>query len=257
MVSIGWDRVHFSIDGPDAKTHDFLRQSNGSFNKVVENIVYLNRLKEKLNKTKPMLNMNMVLSVYNYNKLPAMVKLAKRLEMKYIFVEPLIVYSEHGEKLKLREEHLKKFRKYLHEAIKLANLYKIDSNFTSIDSNLDSELIMKSSRMNEVVETDSEKSGGKYENSILFSVPCYDPWFHMSIKADGKVTACDVSTDVSENVKEKSLEKIWYGSYFTNLRNNLLGKNIPQYCRQCNPSHTTQRRWLRKMIDELKKQPRR
>jgi len=228
--------------------HDFLRQTPGTFKKVTRNISYLNKLKRKSRKDKPMLNMNIVLSIYNYNKLPHMVKLAKILKMEYIFVEPLIVYSEYGERMKLREEHLKKLKRYLKKAIWLAKWYKIDSNFTTLDSNLDSELIEKSSRMNEVVKKDS----GEFNSNSIFSVPCYDPWFHMSIKANGKVTACDVSTDESENIKNKSLNEIWHGSYFKSLRKDFLEGKIPEYCRQCNPSHTTQRRWLRRMMDELK-----
>lgn len=250
LVNVGWDRIHFSIDGPDAKTHDYLRQTKGCFKKTVNNIAYLNKLKRKFRKDKPMLNMNIVLSEYNYDKIPRMVKLAKKLAVEYIFVEPLIVYSDIGEKMKLKKEHLAKFRKYLKKAIWLAKWHKINSNFTAIDSNLDSELIQKSSKMNEVVKKDSES---RDDNSMIFSVPCYDPWFHMSIKANGKVNACDVSTDDSENIKDKSLRDIWYGPYFEKLRNSFLKKSIPDYCRQCNPSHTTQRRWLRRMIEEVNK----
>ena len=248
LVGISWDRIHFSIDGPDAKTHDYLRQTPGCFRKVTNNILYLTRLKKKNKKDKPMLNMNIVLSIYNYNKLPQMVKLAKNLGIEYIFVEPLIVYSDYGKKLKLKEEHLKDFKKYLQRAKALARRYNIDSNFTAIDNNLDSELIKKSSKMNEIVEKDTE---GFEENSVL-SVPCYDPWFHMSIKANGKVTACDVSTDNSENVKDKTLNEVWFGDYFEKIRKGFIEKNIPEFCKQCNPSHTTQRRWLRRMMEELK-----
>jgi MoaA/NifB/PqqE/SkfB family radical SAM enzyme len=249
IVEIGWDRIHFSVDGPNAKTHDFLRQTKGCFKKVTDNMLYLKKLKKKLKKQKPMINMNTVLSIYNYNKLPNMVKLASKLGVEYMFVEPLIVYSDYGEKMKLKKEHLTKFKPYLRKAIRLAKFYRIDSNFLSIDSNLDSELIKKSSKMNDVVKKDSDKFLDG--NKPIFSVPCYDPWFHMSIKANGKVTACDVSTDNSMNVKDKSLKDIWYGPYFEKIRNNFVNKKIPEFCKQCNPSHTTQRRWLRRMMDEM------
>ncbi len=250
FVEIGWDRIHFSIDGPDAKTHDYLRGVNGAFKKTVDTIRFLKRTKEKLGKNKPMINMNTVLSIKNYDKLPDMVKLAHKLDIKYMFVEPLIVYSEYGKQLKLKEEHRKKFLKYLKRAKNLAKNYKIDSNFSSFDQNLDDELIEKSSSMHTIVKKDIQKCG-KYESNSFLSLPCYDPFFHVSIKADGRVTSCDVATGLAENIKNKSLKDVWYGSYFKSLRKALTKKKIPQFCAQCNPSHITQRRRLRKDMIKL------
>ena len=88
----------------------------------------------------------------------------------------------------------------------------------------------------------------KNKNEPFLELPCYDPWFHMTIKADGRVISCDVSTDNIENIKNKNLKEIWYGKYFSTLRKNMTQKRIPDYCKQCNPSHTTQRRWLRELI---------
>jgi MoaA/NifB/PqqE/SkfB family radical SAM enzyme len=246
LVRIGWDRIHFSLDGTNAKTHDYLRQAKGCFDKTVKTIRILNRLKQKFRTKKLMLNINFVLSKKNYTQLPELVKLARKLDVEYIFVEPLIIYSEHGKKLKLDEEDLKLFGRYLKNAIILSKKYKIDSNFTSIQSNLDSDLIKYSSSMNMVVKNDMKSYENK--NQPFLELPCYDPWFHMTIKADGRAISCDVSSDNTENIKNKNLKEIWYGTYFSNLRKNMLQKKIPTYCKQCNPSHTTQRRWLRELM---------
>lgn len=246
IVEMGWDRIHFSIDGPDAKTHDYLRQVPGTFEKATGNIRKLADLKKTFGKASPVISINTVLSKANYNKLDLMVELAQRLDVEYLFMEPLIVYSEEGRKLKVEKDQMKEMQESLKRAIMLSSKYGIESNFSSIDKNLSDELVEKSSAMHEVVKKDS----GEFEKGTLLATPCYDPWFHMTIKINGRATSCDLATDNEEYVTKKSLREIWFGPYFERHRKLLMEGNLPQYCAQCNPSHTTQRRRLRAMIQE-------
>lgn len=247
IVEMGWDRIHFSVDGPDAATHDYLRQIPGAFDKTIGAIRALGRLRRKRRSETPMLNMNTVLSRPNFRRLPDFVRLARSLDMAYMFVEPLIIYSPVGESIKLTEQDRREFAPHLEEAIRLARKWGIDSNFAAIQGNLQEELIEKSSAMHEVVEEDMRG----HEPDSFLSIPCYDPWFHMTVKADGRVISCDVATDEGDSIRERSLRDIWYGPYFERHRTGLRSKEIPSYCAQCNPSHTTQRRWLREVIKEM------
>lgn len=248
VVKMGWDRIHFSIDGPNAEVHDFLRNVPGTFDKVMKAIDKFNKLKKKYRTDRPMLNMNMVLSRKNYQLLPEMVKLAKKKRIEFIFVDPLIVYSEIGAKLKMRREDIVKFPKFLEEAKALAEKFKINNNFSGLENNLQAELIEKSSRMNEVVKEDVERAekinASKFLQTFL-TVPCYKPWFHMTIKCDGRTTSCDVPVGGGDSIKNKSLKEVWYGPYFQQLRKKLESHKIPDFCAQCNPSHATQRRKMR------------
>lgn len=252
LVGMDWDRIHFSIDGPDARTHDRLRGMSGAFEKTVRNIKLLSEYREDSGSRKPMLNMNTVLSVENYKRLPEIVELARGLGIEYMFVEPLIIYSEWGERLKLKETHIREFPLSLSKATELARRYGIQSNFSAFDSyaddsNVDEELIRGSSGMDAVVKNDAEQFSGK--GALGWS--CYDPWFHMSIKANGYVSHCDVATDSGDNIREKSLRDVWLGQYFQGLRDTFMHRQTRPYCAQCNPSHTTQRRWLRKHMRAL------
>jgi MoaA/NifB/PqqE/SkfB family radical SAM enzyme len=243
LADIGWDRIHFSIDGPDAKTHDYLRGVPGTFERAISTIRKLKEYRDSLGKKGPMLNMNTVLSEKNYDRLEEQVELAHSLGIEYMFVEPLIVYSDWGQELKLKEEHMDAFHEHLKKAVALTKKYGIDSNFSRFDRNLDETLVRKSSSMDEVVKADSERF-----SHPLLSVPCYDPWFHMTIKCDGRVISCDVATDEGDDISKKALSEIWLGPYFERHRSLLMSKSIPEYCRQCNPSHTTQRRRLREAL---------
>jgi MoaA/NifB/PqqE/SkfB family radical SAM enzyme len=247
-VKIGWDRIHFSIDGPNAEIHDYLRNVPGTFAKVTRVINKFNRLKKEYHTDKPMLNMNTVLSKKNYRLMPEMVMLAKKLKIEFMFVDPLIVYSEFGRKLKMGEDDTKEFPKFLNEARKLAENFGIDNNFSGLQSNLNEELIEKSSKMNKVVEEDIKRMEKLKVSKFLkdfLTVPCYKPWFHMTIKCDGRVTSCDVPVAGGDSMRNKSLKEVWDGSYFNSLREGLISKKVPDFCAQCNPSHTTQRRKMR------------
>ena len=251
LVEMGWDRIHFSIDGPNARIHDHLRGLKGAFDKTCSSIRFLNRCKGELGVEKPMLNMNSVLSIPNYRHLEEFVELGRELQVGYLFIEPLIVYSDTGGRLKLREKHLPELRQFVRKAQQLAQDYGIQSNFAAFDtyaddSNLQDDLVEYSSRMDVIVRRDAEEHKGKGGMGWA----CYDPWFHMSVKADGYVAHCDVANDSGDNIREKSLEQVWYGPYFEEHRNLFLRGGTKPYCAQCNASHTTQRRWLRKHMQE-------
>jgi MoaA/NifB/PqqE/SkfB family radical SAM enzyme len=254
VIKFGWDRIHFSVDGPNPKVHDYLRGVPGTFRKVLGVIDKFKGLKKKYHTDKPMLNINTVLSRKNYMLLPQMVMLAKKHGIGFMFVDPLIVYSQAGKKLKMSKEEMEKFPKFLNRAKELAEKFGIDNNFSGLESNLNEELIEKSSRMNEVVGEDVERMKKLRVKKFLrdfLTVPCYKPWFHMTIKCDGRTTSCDVPVTGGDNIKNKSLEEVWNGHYFNWLREGLASGKIPDFCAQCNPSHTSQRRRMRLEIIKM------
>jgi MoaA/NifB/PqqE/SkfB family radical SAM enzyme len=251
IVKIGWDRIHFSIDGPSANVHDYLRNSPGTFEKVIKTIKTFNKFKKNYKKDKPDININMVLSVKNYKLLPKMVMLAKSLKINYFFVDPLIVYSDFGEKLKLKNENIKEFTKYLIKASNLSIKFGINNNFAGLDKNLQSELITKTSSMHEVVRKDVERTKVMKAKDFVkkfLSASCYKPFFHMTIKCDGRTTSCDVPVSGGDSIKNKSLLQVWNGEYFESLRNKLMNGKVSDFCAQCNPSHITQKRTYQREI---------
>jgi hypothetical protein len=108
--------------------------------------------------------------------------------------------------------------------------------------------------MDKVVEKDVERMEAlkvsKFIKNFL-TVPCYKPWFHMTIKCDGRTTSCDVPIKGGDNIKGKSLKEVWNGGYFKWLRSCLLSKKIPDFCAQCNASHVSQRRMMRLEIIKM------
>lgn len=78
---VGLSRWAFSLDGPTPEIHDHFRGTQGSFDLTIEKVRYLNELNMPL-------QLNTVISRYNYDYLEQMAELMKELKvvMWYIFL---------------------------------------------------------------------------------------------------------------------------------------------------------------------------
>jgi AdoMet-dependent heme synthase len=110
---VGLSRWAFSLDGPTPEIHDHFRGTPGSFNLTIEKVKYLNELNMPL-------QLNTVISKYNYDYLEEMAELMKELNvvMWYIF---LLVPTGRGQydACLTPAEHEKVFR-WLYELSKSA-----------------------------------------------------------------------------------------------------------------------------------------
>jgi AdoMet-dependent heme synthase len=110
---VGLSRWAFSLDGPTPEIHDHFRGTPGSFDLTIEKVKYLNELNMPL-------QLNTVISRYNYEHLEQMAELMKELKvvMWYIF---LLVPTGRGQldACLTPAEHEKVFR-WLYELSKTA-----------------------------------------------------------------------------------------------------------------------------------------
>ena len=251
LVDIRWDRIHFSVDAPDAETHDSLRGVKGSFDKTMQSIKLLNKWKEKFGSNLPMLNMNIMICNKNYYKLPDMVELANRLKVGYMFVEPLMVFSESGKKLKIKGEDVKnRMPNYIKDAKALADKYEIDNNFSTQDKNLDEDLVIEENKKKVLIKDVKGLAGKDNIEGTVLSAPCFKPWTRIAIKYDGLTGHCGLIQD-GENLKEKNLKDIWYGKWLDNIRNKMMSGQLLEHCSQCVPSDITQRRRFRRELSRV------
>lgn len=247
LVEIGWDRIHFSLHSPTSKTHDYLVEFKGAWNKAIASIKLLNKWKEKFGSSRPLLNINICINKLNYEKLPEMMKLSNELKVDYIFTEPLMVYSDAGKRLKLDVEDLNKLPALIEKAKRLAQKFEIDNNFATQDKNLDEKIVQKTSDMESILIEDVENM----DNSLI-SAPCFKPWDRIVIRYQGLTGYCGY-IEKGEDVKKKSLKDIWFGNFFKNARSRMLEKKLFSHCHKCVPSDLTQRRRFRKeLIETLK-----
>lgn len=247
IIRIKWDRIHFSLDAPDAEAHDFLRGVKGCFKKTVKSIKLVNKFKEKNNQEEPMMSINIIINNKNYRKLPQFVEFCYELKADYIFVEPLMIFSKLGKSLKLNQSESKELQDHIKEAKKLAKKYNIDNNFSTKDENLKQELVDNTGKMKDLLLEDTKEI-----ESPFLSAPCDRPWNNLAIKYDGLIGHCGLLLK-GENVKYKSLKEVWYGPFLGKIRAKMLRKELLEHCSKCVPSDITQRRRLREELKEALK----
>lgn len=239
LIKLGWDKITFSIDGPDASTNDYLRGEQGLFNRVIKTLKIINGLKSRFKKKLPLITFNTVLSNKNYEKASAMIKLAQKVGCIEVNFEPLTVHSEIGKQLKLNDKQQKEFQEIIKRTYKLAKRLKVKTNIKSFK---EKELIEKSNSMQEILKKETDKHD-------FFSIPCYEPWYHLTIKVDGTAGPCCVYNDKRMNIKKQTLKEIWHGWRFNRLRKKIAKKKFPKYCSICNAGQVLTNRKLR---EELK-----
>lgn len=245
MIELGWDKLTFSLDGPDAKTNDFLRPPAGSFEKVINVLGLFNEYKKILNKDTPEITFNVVVSKYNIDKLSEIIYLASRYAVRGVTFEPIKILSSECKGLLVNFE--KEYDRIMKELEKTQLTASKNNIFTNIDGLMHTpELIKYSGKL--LNGMPAKTFDGK--ESKLLNVPCIEPWFHIYLEADGNVRPCCVNPGFGENIHNKSLRDIWFGEEFSSFRNAIISRNYPLSCNQCNANLICFSREIQELLKE-------
>ena len=234
-----------------------LREKRGSAALTLENIRLVNRVKEELGSETPRLNIHMVLCNKTYKGIPELVELAHKLNVKNVFIEPFVVQSfdtDDGLKLKLTPKQAREVPRYVARGLELCNKYHIQNNFESF---LTTELVESANTMDEQIVKESADAPDPEGRALrpYFNQLCYEPWWNMIIRANGRVGPCCMFDYTAEYVQSKSLKEIWYGRYFRQLRKNIQDGRLLDYCSRCNPSQVIDNRRIREEMQKLERRP--
>jgi MoaA/NifB/PqqE/SkfB family radical SAM enzyme len=236
IVEMEWDMIMFSVDAPDAKTHDYIRGKKKVLEKVKENLLELKRIKKRLKTEKPKIVFNTVLTNLIYNKIDKFIKFAGRVGCSDITFIPLIIYDEKIRKIELNLQQKNWLKEKINELIKLSKKFEIHTNLSQLE-------FFETDRMNEVILNEIKNSP-----KDLIHAPCYEPFLHFLVKANGEATFCCMIENSPENIKEKSLKEIWFGDYFSKQRRNFINKNIRNECKFCVFSQFIRNKKIREML---------
>lgn len=237
IVGIGWDRITFSLDGPDATTNDYIR-GKGTFENVMRSANLFNQVKKEMKKKLPILKFNVVANRKNYDKTDKIIELAKRVNCSIVHFDSLTVHSKIGKKLKLTKKQEEEFEKHAKAAKKLAEELKI---WTDVNL-LTSEFLEKSNEMEDILERESKSKD-------FSSLICYEPWWHLVIKTNGTAQPCCLYDEKEENLRNKTLKEVWFGEFFEKIREEIKRKKFSRYCSICNAGQVFENRRIR---EELK-----
>jgi MoaA/NifB/PqqE/SkfB family radical SAM enzyme len=92
MIESGLDRIVISLDGTDQESYGRYRQ-NGDFNKVLNGIVTLVRLKKEMNSHLPMIILQFIVMRHNEHQIDDVKALGKRLHVNRTVIKSLQVYD--------------------------------------------------------------------------------------------------------------------------------------------------------------------
>lgn len=257
LVRSGWDEVTISLDTANLNLQDALREKKGSGALTLKSIRLINKVKKELGSDTLRLNIHMVLCNKTHRGIPELVELAHKLNVKNVFIEPYVVQSfdtDDGLKLKLTAKQAKEVPRYVARGLELCSKYRIQNNFESF---LTTELVESANTMDEQIVRESADAPG-HEQRVLkpyFSQLCYEPWWNMIIRANGRVGPCCMFDYTAEYVHSKSLKEIWQGRYFRQLRKNIQDGRLLDYCARCNPSQVIDNRRIREEMQRLSRRP--
>jgi len=253
LVEIGWDQILFSLEGPNAEIHDYLTGVKGSFEKSVNAMGLFKKWKQNLGKKKPVYSFHTVLTNKNYDKVSEMVKWGAELGCEGVMFDPIIAWSDEGEKLKLNSKQEEEFKEYAKEALKVSRKVKMPTNLLNL---LEVELIDRKEVEGIIVKDVKNIVKNKNDDPFL-SAPCFAPWLNLEIRISGHVVPCRIcnSHQYVNKIHNKSLKDIWYGDYFNRVREQMLNGKLPFYCTDCSSGVVVNIRDVRKELLNISRNP--
>jgi MoaA/NifB/PqqE/SkfB family radical SAM enzyme len=235
LVKMGWDQVQFSIDGPNKEINDFLRPLN-SFERITKAVRTLRKVREKLHSNKPYIGFNTIMNRMNFDKMDRMIELASEVGAELVFFEPIYPgYSDID--LSIPKERKKELINSVKRCEKLAKSLGIDTNAKDF---LEVQLADKSDLRRRILKEVEDVNG-------FIGAPCFRPWYLMGIKASG-FSGCCSTFERGEFIQGKHLSEVWFGKVFNKIREEMLNKQIPDYCSKCSIVVFNENRMLRKMM---------
>ncbi len=251
LIEIGWDQILFSLEGPTAEIHDYLTGFKGSFEKSANTMRLFKKWKQNLGKKKPVYSFHTVLTNKNYDKVSDMVKWGAELGCGGVMFDPIIAWSDEGEKLKLNSQQEEEFKVYAKEALKISKKLNVPTNLFNL---LEVELIDRK-EVEDIIIRDASNIV-KNDDSFL-SAPCFAPWLNLEIRISGHVVPCRIcnSHQNVNKIHNKNLKDIWCGDYFNKVRGQMLKGELPSYCADCSSGVVVNIREVRKELLNVSRNP--
>ena len=247
-VLSGWDQISISIDAPDADAYDTIIGTKGAFSLLTTNIETMKDARRRRGRLRPRLHINTVLFRDTYDKLPEMITLARDLGIPSISFEPFI-RSPKVAHLDLGSAELDGLPGYVRKAESLARSARIRTNVGSL---LEPGLVVGRD-MEVLISGDAESPGPSSTsgpNTQIDALPCFQPWYKIVVRPDGAAYPCCNFYDASdENVRNRTLNEIWTGSYFSRLREEIATGEMPRECEKCNEWLLRENRSLRRLLE--------
>ena len=235
LCEIGWDEIHFSLDGATAETHDLLRGRMGTFRKLIQTICGFRVYKKTHSSIKPKLVFHWVITNKNLEEIPLALALAEVHGVDRIDFDSLIAYKPEQQKLALSEQERHRLQTIAQSIC--------SSQPQSVQHNLE--------QFCDKVETRGSSGPTSGTHDGLLGAPCYKPWHHLTIQADGVTSPCCVLAGTGDTVSD-DLEHFWMqNSYFEDMRSRMLNHTPPARCNECSNNILRHERLVQRSLIQI------
>jgi MoaA/NifB/PqqE/SkfB family radical SAM enzyme len=202
---------------------------------VIENVRRIISLKKRIGLKHPIIQLNIVINKKNLNQVEDLILLLSKIGVDQIALHALHTYEEIKDIIREilpTSEEYKSVLTTVNKLVPKIQNSRIDTiSLTSYLQQLDRTF---KDKMDEEMKNNLKRDG-KYEKYEFFNYMCYEPWYDMLINPDGVVGRCAAFVTRKEpiNVKNESIEEIWFGEFLTNVRENVKRGLPMEGCTPC------------------------
>jgi MoaA/NifB/PqqE/SkfB family radical SAM enzyme len=258
-----WDQLTFSLDGPDAATHDHVRVKSGTFQKIVDAVQLINKVKRETGSRYPQLLFHCVLTNKSYDRLEDYVELARLSGVEVVELDSMSVRDDSARQLLLSEAQEKEFQRLLPAAIARAERYGLRHNLNSF---VKAEFVRRAPSAELRGQTAGQgpespvdappplyaKAVAKAPESELTKVPCYYPFYQVSVVPGGSVVPCCYAEEThrsKSNMGKDSFTDAWLRGDPEEYRAAMRSGKMMPFCTHCTAMYAENnaeiRGWLR------------
>lgn len=228
FINYGLDSLVFSIDGVDPEIVDKFRK-RGSVEKVIKNITMLQRIKEEMKSRNPIVSATLVMYKSNYQQIPEVLRLLKKMDVWRLNANGLEPYSED-----LIDEAM------WNDPNMYPDILKVLKNSANLANELGIEFLVANliPQKANCIETDNPTILANGD-VVPCSVLAYPRQGYYSVTEDNCLSRVenDKKQVIFGNVNEKNFHEIWNDPDYVDFRSKVVGKEFPGVCKNCLVKH--------------------
>ena len=208
LVALGVECIHVSLDGPQY-IYDRIVGVPGAYERAIAGIRAISEFKKELNKNKPLVIINCVITEDNYKDLVKMINIAREVGADSLSYQHLIFPDCDPPRIDVD---------YL-----LDEIPKLKSKAIRLDLPITFYPRMKTQQVREYYLGASDELKGR----------CIFPWFVVRVSVGGDITPCRGYVVGNVRTKAETFREIWNNERFLAFRRKLAKLGIFPDCGRC------------------------
>lgn len=218
-------RIHslsFSLDGPDARTHDRIRGQPGAFDATLRGIALVDKERRR-HQRRVYIRINTVIQKRNYLRQAEMVDLAGGLGA--VEVRPMPVdENPKRRKLSLSREQIEEYNQVVAPEVaarRAVHGFSTHADYVYPFGRADQEIALA--------------AAGQYARGFYRQHVCFVPWLHTFIDWHGDVFLCCMTRNRIAplgNIRRQTIAEIFNGEPYREVRRQFLGARL-KICHRC------------------------